>query len=58
MKPCDQCRWNLKRFAPPIDKFNDIGNNLTRLNKSFNMGSAQSHLLPKVGVLPVGRPER
>ena len=36
-----------KRFSIFIDKFNDIGNNLTRLIKSFNvaMGSAQSRLL-------------
>ncbi|QNI67199.1 DNA recombination protein RmuC [Synechococcus sp. BMK-MC-1] len=35
-----------KRFSTFIDKFNDIGNNLTRLNKSFNaaVGSAQSLL--------------
>ena len=38
-----------KRFSIFIDNFNDIGNNLTRLNKSFNaaMGSAQSQLLPQ-----------
>ena len=38
-----------KRFATFIGKFNDIGNNLTRLNKSFNaaVGSAQSRLLPQ-----------
>ena len=38
-----------KRFSIFIDKFNDIGNNLTRLNKSFNaaVGSAQSRLLPQ-----------
>ena len=32
-----------------VDKVNDIGNNLTRLNKSFNtaVGSAQSRLLPQ-----------
>ena len=32
-----------------LDKFNDIGNNLTRLNKSFNaaVGSVQSRLLPQ-----------
>ena len=38
-----------KRFFTFIDKFNDIGNNLTRLNKSFNaaVGSAQSRLLPQ-----------
>ena len=38
-----------KRFYTFIDKFNDIGSNLTRLNKSFNaaVGSAQSRLLPQ-----------
>ena len=38
-----------KRFLIFIGKFNDIGNNLTRLNKSFNaaVGSAQSRLLPQ-----------
>ncbi len=38
-----------KRFSTFIDKFNDIGNNITRLNKSFNaaVGSAQSRLLPQ-----------
>ena len=38
-----------KRFLIFIGKFNDIGNNLTRLNKSFNaaVGSAQSWLLPQ-----------
>jgi DNA recombination protein RmuC len=38
-----------KRFLIFIDKFNDIGSNLTRLNKSFNaaVGSAQSRLLPQ-----------
>lgn len=38
-----------KRFFTFINKFNDIGNNLTRLNKSFNaaVGSAQSRLLPQ-----------
>ena len=38
-----------KRFFTFIDKFNDIGSNLTRLNKSFNaaVGSAQSRLLPQ-----------
>ncbi len=37
-----------KRFSTLIDKFNVIGNNITRLNKSFNaaVGSAQSRLLP------------
>ena len=36
-------------FSIFLDKFNDIGNNLTRLNKSFNsaVGSAQSRLLPQ-----------
>jgi DNA recombination protein RmuC len=38
-----------KRFLTFIDKFNDIGTNLGRLNKSFNVavGSAQSRLLPQ-----------
>ena len=38
-----------KRFFTFINKFNDIGNNLTRLNRSFNaaVGSAQSRLLPQ-----------
>ena len=38
-----------KPFFTFIYKFNDIGNNLTRLNKSFNaaVGSAQSRLLPQ-----------
>ena len=38
-----------KRFYTFIGKFNDIGSNLTRLNKSFNaaVGSAQSRLLPQ-----------
>ena len=38
-----------KRFSIFIDKFNDVGSNLTRLNKSFNaaVGSAQSRLLPQ-----------
>ncbi len=38
-----------KRFSTFIDKFNDIGSNLNRLNKSFNaaVGSAQSRLLPQ-----------
>ena len=38
-----------KRFSVFIDKFNDIGSNLNRLNKSFNaaVGSAQSRLLPQ-----------
>jgi len=34
-------------FLILLDKFNDIGNNLTRLNKTFNVGSAQSRLLPQ-----------
>ena len=36
-----------KHFSIFIDKFNVIGNNLTRFNKSFNaaVGSAQSLLL-------------
>ena len=36
-------------FSIFLDKFNDIGNNLTRLNKSFNaaVGSAQSRFLPQ-----------
>ncbi len=38
-----------KRFLIFIDKFNSIGENLSRLNKSFNeaVGSAQSRLLPQ-----------
>jgi DNA recombination protein RmuC len=38
-----------KRFLTFTDKFNAIGSNLTRLNKSFNdaVGSAQSRLLPQ-----------
>jgi len=38
-----------RRFATFIDKFNDIGSSLSRLNKSFNtaVGSAQSRLLPQ-----------
>ena len=38
-----------KRFSTFIDKFNDIGSQLNRLNKSFNaaVGSAQSRLLPQ-----------
>ncbi|WP_255477512.1 DNA recombination protein RmuC [Synechococcus sp. A15-44] len=38
-----------KRFSIFIDKFNDIGSQLTRLNKSFNaaVGSVQSRLLPQ-----------
>lgn len=37
------------RFTVFIDKFNDIGKDITRLNKSFNaaVGSAQSRLLPQ-----------
>lgn len=37
-----------KRFTVFINKFNDIGRDITRLNKSFNasVGSAQSRLLP------------
>ena len=37
-----------KRFSTFIDKFNDIGRDITRLNKSFNaaVGSAQSLRLP------------
>jgi len=38
-----------KRFTVFVDKFNDIGRDITRLNKSFNaaVGSAQSRLLPQ-----------
>lgn len=38
-----------KRFLLFIEKFNAIGTNLTKLNKSFNdaVGSAQSRLLPQ-----------
>ena len=38
-----------KRFLLFIDKFNAIGTNLSRLNKSFNdaVGSAQGRLLPQ-----------
>ena len=38
-----------KRFSIFIDKFNDIGSQLNRLNKSYNaaVGSAQSRLLPQ-----------
>ena len=38
-----------KRFSIFIDKFNDIGNNLNRLNKSFSAegGSAPSRWLPQ-----------
>ena len=40
-------RWSCTNFSLFIDRFNGIGNNLTRLNKSFNaaVGSAQSRLL-------------
>ena len=40
----------MKKIATTfIDKFNDIGSQLNRLNKSFNaaVGSAQSRLLPQ-----------
>ena len=38
-----------KRFLIFVDKFNAIGSNLARLNKSYNdaVGSAQSRLLPQ-----------
>ena len=38
-----------KRFLMFIDKFNSVGSNLTRLNKSYNeaVGSAQSRLIPQ-----------
>lgn len=38
-----------KRFLTFIDKFNAVGGNLARLNKSFNeaVGSAQSRLIPQ-----------
>lgn len=38
-----------KRFLMFVDKFNAIGSNLARLNKSYNeaVGSAQSRLLPQ-----------
>jgi DNA recombination protein RmuC len=38
-----------KRFLTFVDKFNAIGSNLVRLNKSYNdaVGSAQSRLLPQ-----------
>lgn len=38
-----------KRFLIFIDKFNEVGSSLGRLNKSFNaaVGSAQSRLLPQ-----------
>lgn len=38
-----------KRFLTFVDKFNTIGSNLARLNKSYNdaVGSAQSRLLPQ-----------
>ena len=41
-------RFALVDFLILLDKFNDIGNTLTCLNKSFNaaVGSAQSRLLP------------
>ena len=42
-----------KRFSIFIDKFNDIGNNITRLNKRFNaaVGSAQSRFCRRGAVL-------
>ena len=42
-----------KRFSVFIDMFNDIGKDITRLNKGFNaaVGSAQSRLLPQVRYL-------
>ncbi|GCE65827.1 DNA recombination protein RmuC [cyanobiont of Ornithocercus magnificus] len=38
-----------KRFLTFVDKFNAVGSNLARLNKSFNeaVGSAQGRLLPQ-----------
>ena len=38
-----------KRFLMFIDKFNSVGSNLARLNKSYNeaVGSARSMLLPQ-----------
>ena len=38
-----------KRFLTFVDKFNTVGSNLLRLNKSFNdaVGSAQGRLLPQ-----------
>ena len=38
-----------KRFVTFVDKFNTVGSNLSRLNKSFNdaVGSAQGRLLPQ-----------
>jgi len=38
-----------KRFSIFIDKFNDIGSQLSSLNKSFQLvvGSAQNRLLPQ-----------
>ena len=38
-----------KRFLMFIDKFNSVGSNLARLNKSYNeaVGSAQSRLIPQ-----------
>ena len=42
-------RFALVDFLILLEKFNHIGNNLTRLNKSFKaaVGSAQSRLLPQ-----------
>ena len=42
-------RFVLVDFSILLDKFNDIGNALTCLNKSFNavVGSAQSRFLPQ-----------
>ena len=38
-----------KRFLMFVDKFNAVGSNLAKLNKSYNeaVGSAQSRLLPQ-----------
>ena len=38
-----------KRFLTFVDKFNAVGSNLSRLNKSYNeaVGSAQSRLIPQ-----------
>ena len=38
-----------RRFSTFIDKFKNIGRDITRLNKSLNVavGSAQSRLLPQ-----------
>ena len=38
-----------KRFLTFVDKFNAVGSNLARLNKSYNeaVGSAQSRLIPQ-----------